>query len=151
MDTVLYNREMTIHEYIHSRKNDNSDLGYQEIIEKTAPVDILCSEDIGSYQGETYVLLFNRVTYKYGYLNYSFGSCYVCDWWQSVEGDSEGELDLRNSLWSDIKWMSKKESLEFFSTQHPHWQASHYYNNFDAHDTFKRAVIEHKNKYVQKT
>lgn len=83
---------------------------YNPLIEAFGKVALRAN--IGSYQGDTFVLYDDGG--KIGYLVFGYGSCTICDPIQSC--DSYEELqELCNRLEGDVRWFKDRvEALDYF-------------------------------------
>ena len=89
----------------------NSD--YDALVSKFGEVLISC--DIGTYQGDTLVVL--KKDDKYGYLQFGWGSCSYCDALQGCK-NYEDLQELVDYLESSIKWFDSKEELKSWGEEH---------------------------------
>lgn len=89
------------------------DVGYDDLYKQfgTPLVDV----DIGSYQGDTLVVLEKEG--MYGYLSFGWGSCSGCDALQACE-DFDDLQELSDHLESSIKWFDSKEELKAWVNKH---------------------------------
>ncbi len=84
---------------------------YNDIID-SFEYDVLHQVDDNDYQGDTRVLF--KDAFKYGYLNFGWGSCSVCDALQACNTLEEIE-QLQERLYNSIQWFSnKEETLKWF-------------------------------------
>ena len=78
-------------------------ISYAELI-NTMNITILVQENYGSYQGETLMLIRdNNDNQKHGIINFSWGSCTVCDMLKGCSSYEELEK-IRDRLYSMIYW-----------------------------------------------
>lgn len=92
--------------------------GYTPII--NALGEVVCRVEIpdcGGYHGDTQVLLYDKITDKYGYFLLGWGSCSGCD--ALLRCESYEEVDeLIESISQSIRWFDdENEALRFF-TEH---------------------------------
>lgn len=88
-------------------------VGYDDLYKQfgTPLVDV----DIGTYQGDTLVVLEKEG--KYGYLVFGWGSCSYCDILQSCENFDDLQ-NLSDHLETSIKWFDSKEELKAWVNKH---------------------------------
>ena len=86
---------------------------YGPIIRALGGEPIICVEE-GMYQGDTYVLYrYNKD--DYGFLNFGWGSCSVCDALQACESYADIGKVIQ-TLESQIKRDTREELLKFFKS-----------------------------------
>lgn len=81
---------------------------YDEII-KPWGLTVLHEWDQDDYQGSS-VVIFQKGR-RYGFLEYSWGSCSGCDSLEAACGDKGAIAELSDSLKDSIKWFNNRESL----------------------------------------
>ena len=89
------------------------DVGYEDLYKQFGTV--LIQIDIGTYQGDTFIIL--EKDGRYGYLTFGWGSCSLCD---SLLGCSNF-YDLQNlsdHLESSIRWFNTKDELKEWAETH---------------------------------
>ena len=106
--------------------------------------EIIRKDDIGDYQGDTQVLLYDEGKKQYGYICFGWGSCSMCDRLQGCE--SYEEIDnLINDLYASIRWFDDdNEALRFFTTHEWHFDYSHSQAFVDFCTEFFRKRIDGK-------
>ncbi len=83
---------------------------YYELIGNGTGIKILDSEDDRDYQGDSFALVFDAESARYGWLTFGWGSCSWCDAFQSAcddvmfSGDVTEMTKLRKSLVDRIEW-----------------------------------------------
>lgn len=85
--------------------------------------EILVREDDQEYQGDSFILYFDRNgdhgehdgMDQYGILIFGWGSCSGCDALQGCQSYREID-DLRKSLHESIRWDSARSQLRYFET-----------------------------------
>ena len=86
---------------------------------------VVRKDDIGEYQGDTQVLLYDAETDKHGYLMFGWGSCSMCDRLQGCKNYKEVD-DLIQYLYSTIRWFDDdEEGYRFFTTHTWHFDYAH--------------------------
>lgn len=96
------------------------DESYQEMLEPVAQV--LLWEDIGSYQGDYYVLL-ESPSGAIGYTTIGYGSCSGCDALQAAQdygndGPSQDMIDLRDRIIEGIQWFDNAAEAHNWFEKH---------------------------------
>ena len=78
--------------------------------------EVVRKDDIGDYQGDTQVLLFDKERNQYGYLMFGWGSCSMCDRLQGCQ--SYDDIDeLIGELYASVRWFDDcDEAYTFFTT-----------------------------------
>lgn len=115
--------------------------GYKSLIELSG-VAIQFSVDIGSYQGDTYMLVKNKDGH-FGYLRFGWGSCSGCDALKGCD-NAKDYAELLESLYSNIEWFETQERLIRFREEGD-WENRFYGDK----DTIKR-WIQAFDLYLQK-
>lgn len=112
---------------------------YGELVD-SMEYEVICTEDIGSYQGD--YLYFLKDSERYGLLVFGYGSCSGCD---SLQGcSSEDEVtSLRNDIESNIKWFDSKESVIKFVTNTEEKPFKDWYWNEEDADKFFGQVLDY--------
>lgn len=107
----IYGRDKLYHRYGGEEPSFDAPGDYAPIIESFG--EVLLSQDIGLYQGDTLAII--KDGKRYGFLCFGWGSCSGCDSLQAC--DSEKELDeLIAHLHGQIKWGTKQELREYLET-----------------------------------
>lgn len=76
---------------------------------------VLLWEDVGSYQGDSYVLL-ETAGGAIGYTTIGYGSCSGCDALQASHGNIKDMTELRDSILQGIRWFDNAaEALEYLN------------------------------------
>lgn len=102
-------------------------IGYEDLYKQFGTP--LVEVEIGSYQGDTLVVLENEG--KYGYLTFGWGSCSGCDALRACE-DFDDLQELSDHLESSIKWFDSKEELKKWVNNHD-WKGD-YFSYSDKYD-----------------
>lgn len=96
----------------------NAQYDYTPIYESFG--EVVHREDLGSYQGDTLLLL--RRGDQYAYLCVGWGSCSGCDALQAC--GCAGDIDaLIQDLWDECVWRSKANTLAWFCSHD--WQGDY--------------------------
>ena len=82
--------------------------GYHGIYDQFGAV--FYEESVGSYQGDSVVLLLKDGWY--GYLFFGWGSCSGCDSYEAAEGDPKEVLELAKDMHRVIKWFKTLEEVQ---------------------------------------
>lgn len=88
---------------------DSHFYGYKGLI-KSAGLEIFWEEDVGSYQGDTFLILHDPDEDKWGFKCYGWGSCSGCDSWEACS-NSQDAIELRDDLVTGIIWQDSKVDL----------------------------------------
>lgn len=96
------------------------DVGYEDLYKQFGTP--LVEVDIGSWQGDTLVVLENEG--KYGYLTFGWGSCSGCDALQACENFDDLQ-ELSDYLESSIQWFDSKEELKKWVNNHD-WKGDYF-------------------------
>lgn len=116
---------------------DDDYLDYSQVIDSLG-FETVIQEDVGSYQGDSYLLL--KDNEYYGFLQFGWGSCSGCDWLQSCSNLEEVE-ELRLHLWNGIKWFdNSKEALDYFENHD--WKGDYSWH-FDEMKIFIEKCLEY--------
>lgn len=87
---------------------------YITLIESTGTTVVL-SEEVGSYQGDYYLLLTEASTpenpARIGFLVFGYGSCSGCDALEAASSSIKDLDDLRRDLYNDIEWRTSPAEL----------------------------------------
>ena len=77
---------------------------------------VVRADSMGSYQGDTQVLLYDDEKKQYGYICFGWGSCSCCDRLQGCASYEDID-DLIEDLYETIRWFyDDNEALTFFNT-----------------------------------
>jgi hypothetical protein len=109
--------------------------------------DVVVDENIGDYQGDTLIVLKNRLDYswdtpeeKWGFLVTGYGSCSGCDAWENAETGLD-KFKLLAAEIESIKWFgSLKEVQDYVSDKYA--RELEWYANESEYKDFVEKVLK---------
>jgi hypothetical protein len=108
---------------------------------------IVCQEDEKNWQGDSYVLYYDEVDRRFGYLNFGWGSCSGRDALQACKNFKEVD-DLIESLFSGIRWFDTvQECIDFFEGHD--WQGDYDWNS-EHRKVFLLEAMAYLNNFIKK-
>lgn len=110
--------------------------GYEELLTSGTTWQVVVSESVGDYQGDTYALI--RDGKRYGFQVWGYGSCSGCDALEGAETMAELAA-LRDSLQGDITWFDDAAgALVYFQTKD--WELERCYDRDHAEKFIRESV-----------
>lgn len=98
--------------------------GYDDLL-RSAGLEIESYVSLGDYQGDMLYILRDPDSDAFAYGHNGYGSCSGCDtFYAALEDGAAAVSSLRDSLLSDLNWMSRTELLEWMKKHD--WQSEYF-------------------------